>query len=174
MFFAFLAATLFIECENFADKGGWTLDPSSTGEMGSSYLMAHGYGVAVKDAETSFDVERAGRYSLCVRTRNWAAPWSKGAPGIFKLAVDGTLLDKLLGDNGGDWDWVVAGERELAAGRHTLTLRDLAGFNGRADAVIVTDGPTDGETLEKVRLKAQSPAPADGGEYDFIVVGGGV
>ena len=46
------ASALLIECESFANKGGWTLDPSSMGEMGSSYLMAHGYGVPVKDAST--------------------------------------------------------------------------------------------------------------------------
>ena len=37
------ASALMIECESFTNKGGWTLDPSSMGEMGSSYLMAHGY-----------------------------------------------------------------------------------------------------------------------------------
>ena len=36
-----LSVALFIECENFSDPGGWVVDPSSTGEMGSSYLMAH-------------------------------------------------------------------------------------------------------------------------------------
>ena len=174
MFWAIFAATLFVECENFADRGGWTLDPSSTGEMGSSYLMAHGYGVAVKDAQTPFTVERAGRYSVCARTRNWAAQWTKGAPGIFRLAVDGKLLDTVLGDNGDAWGWVKAGELELAPGRHTLALHDLTGFNGRCDAVVVTDGDTGQAALEKVRLKAQSPAPSDGGEYDFIVVGGGI
>ena len=69
MIFALLSAALFIECENFADKGGWTLDPSSTGEMGSSYLMAHGYGVAVKDASTSFTVEKPGPRVLEVKAR---------------------------------------------------------------------------------------------------------
>ena len=48
-----LAATVFIECESFSNPGGWTVDPSSMSEMGSSYLMAHGYGVPVADAETT-------------------------------------------------------------------------------------------------------------------------
>ena len=174
MIFALLSAALFIECENFADKGGWTLDPSSTGEMGSSYLMAHGYGVAVKDASTSFTVEKPGRYSVCARTRNWAAEWTKGAPGLFRIVVDGRMLDTDMGENGPEWSWVKAGEVELSAGRHTLALRDLTGFNGRCDAVAVTAGATDEKTLESIRLKAQSPVPVDGGEYDFIVVGGGV
>jgi hypothetical protein len=174
MIFALLSAALFIECENFADKGGWTLDPSSTGEMGSSYLMAHGYGVAVKDASTSFTVEKPGRYSVCARTRNWAAEWTKGAPGIFRIVVDGRMLDTVMGENGPEWSWVKAGEVELSVGRHTLALRDLTGFNGRCDAVAVTAGATDEKTLESIRLKAQSPVPVDGGEYDFIVVGGGV
>ena len=67
------ASALMIECESFTNKGGWTLDPSSMGEMGSSYLMAHGYGVPVKDASTEFSVERTGRYRVMVRTRNWVS-----------------------------------------------------------------------------------------------------
>ena len=149
-------------------------DPSSTGEMGSSYLMAHGYGVPVKDASTSFAVGKSGRYSVCVRTRNWAAEWTKGAPGLFRVIIDGKPLDTVMGDNGPEWSWAKAGEVELASGSHTLALRDLTGFNGRADAVVVTAGATDEKTLEALRLRAQSPVPVDGGEYDFIVVGGGM
>jgi ABC-type multidrug transport system fused ATPase/permease subunit len=85
MLTVFLAATLFIECESFSDHGGWTLDPSSTGETGSSYLMAHGCGSPVKDASTEISLTRPGRYRVCVRTRNWA----DGAPGRFRVLVDG-------------------------------------------------------------------------------------
>lgn len=174
MLCAILASALFIECEGFADRGGWTLDPSSTGEMGSSYLMAHGYGRAVEDATTEFTLDRAGRYSVMARTRNWASQWSEGAPGLFLLVLDGKALGKTLGDNAGGWRWVKAGELELAAGRHTLALRDLSGFNGRCDAVVLTDGRTDELSLERLRARSQARTPVDGGEYDFIVVGGGI
>ena len=174
MFLAVLASALFIECESFSDKGGWTLDPSSTGEMGSSYLMAHGYGVPVKDASTAFSVERAGKYRVWARTRNWAAEWTKGAPGLFKITVDGRELAKELGKNASQWRWAEAGAIELAAGRHTLSLRDLTGFNARCDAVVIADSAYDEAKLEALRVKSQTRTPLDGGTFDFIVVGGGV
>ena len=168
------ASALMIECESFTNKGGWTLDPSSMGEMGSSYLMAHGYGVPVKDASTEFSVERTGRYRVMVRTRNWAAEWTKGAPGLFRVLTDGRDLGSTMGDNGPTWRWAMAGEIELAAGRHVLALRDMTGFNGRCDAVVVTDGACDETTLENLRLENQARTPVDGGTYNFIVVGGGI
>ena len=43
-------ASRFVECETFTDYGGWVVDPHSMKRMGSSYLMAHGYGTPVRDA----------------------------------------------------------------------------------------------------------------------------
>ena len=43
-------ASRFVECETFTDYGGWVVDPQSMKRMGSSYLMAHGYGTPVRDA----------------------------------------------------------------------------------------------------------------------------
>ena len=37
------------------------------------------------------------------------------------------------------WAWQKAGEIDLGAGRHTLALHDLTGFNGRCDAIYMTD-----------------------------------
>ena len=39
-----LAATVFVECENFKDLGGWAVETQSMRQLGSSYVMAHGYG----------------------------------------------------------------------------------------------------------------------------------
>ena len=61
-------ASRFVECETFTDCGGWVVDPHSMKRMGSSYLMAHGYGVPVKDATRIVNFAEAGRYtvhSLC-------------------------------------------------------------------------------------------------------------
>ena len=63
----------------FADKGGWTVEQQFIHQMGSSYLLAHGIGVApVADAKTSFHVETEGEYTLFVRTKNWTKYWSDG------------------------------------------------------------------------------------------------
>jgi len=50
------AATKWIETESFASQGGWALDTQFIDIMRSLYLMAHGMGKAVKDAETEVEV----------------------------------------------------------------------------------------------------------------------
>lgn len=47
------AATLYVECESFAELGGWVVDPHSMKALGSSYVMAHGIGKPVADAKTT-------------------------------------------------------------------------------------------------------------------------
>ena len=48
------AETILLECEQFEDLGGWSLDSQFIDEMGSSYLLAHGLGKPVADATTTF------------------------------------------------------------------------------------------------------------------------
>lgn len=63
------AQSIFLEAEGFADIGGWTNDNQSMMQMGSPYLIAHGLGRPVKDAQTSFKAPSDGVYRLWVRTR---------------------------------------------------------------------------------------------------------
>ena len=65
-----LAATLFVECENFEKLGGWAVETQSMRQLGSSYVMAHGYGVPVDDALTHLAAPEDGDYVLWARTRN--------------------------------------------------------------------------------------------------------
>lgn len=51
------ADNIFIEAESFDNKGGWVLDNQSMKQMGSSYLLAHGLGIPVKNASTKFQIE---------------------------------------------------------------------------------------------------------------------
>ena len=55
-----------VECERFADKGGWAVDSQFIDEMGSSYLLAHGLGKPVADAVTRIDVKKK-RTVRCIR-----------------------------------------------------------------------------------------------------------
>ena len=50
-----------MECEQFADKGGWTIDSQVIDEMGSAYLLAHGVGKPVADAKTRVAAEFKGK-----------------------------------------------------------------------------------------------------------------
>ena len=153
---------LFLEAESFASLGGWVIDQQSVREMGSPYIMAHGLGVPVADAVGKFQVAESARFRIYARTRNWTAPWSKNAAGRFKLKIDGASLPTVLGTEGDAWHWQAAGELELAAGVHTLALQDLTGFNGRCDAIYLTDGeeapPEEADALAELRYRLACPS----------------
>lgn len=68
---------IFIEAENFGDKGGWITDAQSMETIHSSYIMAHGMGIPVADAKTKITAQAAGKYNVWVLTRNWSAVWNK-------------------------------------------------------------------------------------------------
>ncbi len=169
----------FIEAESFDDLGGWVIDGQSIGQMGSPYIMAHGLGEPVKDAVTTVTLE-SGRYAFYVRTRNWNAAWNdKGVAGKFKLAVDCEEFSDVLGGGKEYWHWQKAGERELSGGKHELRLADLTGFNGRCDAVYITDEgdvpPEEHAELERLRQSFISPEIENTETvYDLVVAGGGV
>src|SRR5258708_265157 len=97
------SAEVFVEAESFAAPGGWTLDTQFIDIMGSPYLLAHGLGTPVKDAETRVNFPEAGKYRVLVRTKDWVAPWkAPGAPGKFQVLVDGQPLDTTFGTVGAD------------------------------------------------------------------------
>jgi hypothetical protein len=155
------AGAFFVEAERFAEHGGWVIDQQFTDQMGSPFLMAHGLGRPVKDAETVAETA-PGTYRLWVRTRDWCAP---SGPGEFEVLVNGNSAGRFGKGGDGTWSWWKGGA-VVVKERTELALRDLTGFAGRVDALaFVPEGKTPPE-----RVKA---APVDGGEYDLVVVGGG-
>ena len=108
------AQHVLLEAEQFADTGGWDVDQQSMDQMGSPYLLAHGLGVPVRDAVTTEKFPSPGRYRAWVRTRDWVAPWkAPGAPGRFKLLVDGKPLAQTFGTEGEAWHWQDGGSFDL-------------------------------------------------------------
>ena len=179
--------TLYFETETFADKGGWGIDTQSVELVGSPYLIAHGWGTPVADAKTTAEFPKPGTYRVFARTRNWVAPWTpEYAPGRFQIAVDGKPLETEFGTNGVDWSWQEGGTVEISADRLKveLSLHDLAGFDGRVDAILFTadkDFTPSNElsALAKMRKDAlripdETPVAGDGKVYDLVVVGGGI
>ena len=173
----------------FADKGDWTVEQQFVLQMGSSYLLAHGIGTPLeKDAVTTVEVPADGDYHLLVRTKNWTAFWSEGkTPGIFSVKVDGVADEAEFGlgcegatrSERAAWYWQQGGTWHLTAGKHTLALHDLTGFDGRCDAIILTtsDEVPDRslETYRALRASLLGPnEPVDKGTYDLVVVGGGM
>ena len=176
------AETILLECEQFKDLGGWSIDSQFIDEMGSSYLLAHGLGHPVADATTTFEVKEGGRYNVFVRTKNWTAKWSTelGA-GRFNLIVNGEKLSNLLGVQGkGEWLWVKVDDVTLKAGTNTLALHDVSGFDGRCDAIgFSTDSPDDVDPAGRPCLNWYDVRPfstiaCSGCTYDLCVVGGGI
>ena len=175
------APVVLLEAEAFANLGGWLVDQQFMDQMGSPYLLAHGLGEPVRDAETTVQFPTTGKYRVWVRTRDWVAPWkAPGAPGRFKVLVNGKPLSVTFGTEGAAWHWQDGGT--VKVGREAkVALHDLTGFEGRCDAVLFARDlsfkpPNDLSALTAFRRQALGlpEAPEDGGRYDLVVVGGGI
>lgn len=171
------ARSILIEAEDFADHGGWVLDSQFETIMGSPYLLAHGLGRPVADASTMIRVAEAGAYHVWVRAKDWVPGHH---PGRFKLLINGAPLATEFGANDEDWSWQYAGTVDLAEGAVSLALHDLTGFDGRCDAIYFSADPAAPPNgVAEARgwrraLRGLPEHPVDAGDYDVIIVGGGV
>jgi len=171
----------FVEAESFTDKGGWVMDNQSEDQMGSPYLLAHGLGVPVKDAQTTILVKETGCFYFWVRTRDWVKTWNKGSsPGRFNLKVNGKAIETVFGTDKAEWSWQYGGKVKLNKGDNQLQLHDLTGFEGRCDAIYFSTDPDDVPFFDKEaltqfrRTKLGISEPIVQGSYDLVVVGGGI
>ena len=173
---------ILIETESFGNTGGWVLDQQFMDQMGSPYLLAHGLGRPVRDAETTVNIPVQGTWHVYARTYNWTSPWtSSPGPGKFKVRIAGKQMKNTLGAEGGGWHWQYAGKVKLNAGETSVALSDLTGFDGRCDALYLT---MDQEAvsadpdayIDRVRDEAMKNREAAAGvrKFDFVVVGGGI
>ena len=109
------------------------------------------------------------------------APWNApGAPGKFQLLVNGKAIPEIFGTKSATWHWHDGGVVHVGK-EARLALHDLTGFEGRCEAILFCKDkvfkPTDDiEALTKFRrqLLGLSDKPANGGEFDLIVAGGGL
>ncbi len=174
------ASDILLETESFDNHGGWKLDTQFITEMGSPYLLAHGLGKSVDDANTTINVDQSGTYHVFVRTKDWVARWkAEGEPGRFQVMVNGTALKETFGTKSPEWFWHDGGEVKLAAGENKISLHDLTGFDGRCDAIYFTQGdespPNDANNLaswRREKLGLTEKITSKNG-YDLVVVGGG-
>jgi hypothetical protein len=174
--------TVLIEAERFEDLGGWVPDSQFMDQMGSPFLLAHGLGEPVEDARTTIQLPSPGKYHVWVRTRDWVATWNApGAPGRFQLVIDGRPLETVFGTQRADWHWQAGGTVDLDETTVELRLRDLTGFAGRCDAIVLSADPEftppDAEPALTRFRRAQLNLPAHpklAGQFDLVVVGGGI
>lgn len=175
-------STVFVEAEGFTQRGGWSVDPQFMDQMGSPYLLAHGLGRPVADATTELNLPSEGNYRVWVRTKDWVAKWkAPGTPGRFQLLINGKALETDFGTEGENWHWQDGGVIDMSAGKNSLALHDLTGFEGRCDAIVFTrdtslSPPNTEPAMAQFRLKhlglPEQPEPS--GEFDFVVSGGGI
>lgn len=176
------AASVWLEAENFTNKGGWVVDQQFMDLMGSPYLMAHGMGVPVEDASAKVQIPESGAYCVYVRTFNWTSPWHQGeGPGKFRLKVGNKRFSTVLGCEGNEWKWQYAGKVDLKKGETTISLTDMTGFNGRCDAIYLTTDSKEVPPADKVGLEAfrrrmldLPVSPVMHQSYDLVVIGGGI
>ncbi len=170
----------FIEAEHFEDTGGWVIDQQGIPSMGSSYLMAHGLGIPVRDAKTRLNLKSSGTYKVWVRTRNWVAAWNNDhAPGKFQVLINQKPLPVTFGTKDATWHWQDGGKIKLEGDNIEIALHDLSGFNGRCDAIFITDDlefvpPNDLLSLKLFRKQFNPPSIKEFGHFDLVVVGGGI
>lgn len=169
-----------VETCGFAEPGGWSLDTQFYQQMGGAFLLAHGMGVPVANAKTTFTLPAAGKWNVWVRTRNWC-PGEWEAPGRFKIKVDGKALEPVFGTEPG-WAWQSGGVLDATAAEHTLELEDLTGFDGRCDAIFFTQEtapklPND-DLVElaawKDRVSGRANREIGESTFDVVIVGGGM
>lgn len=173
---------VFIEAESFNNQGGWVIDQQSMDQMGSAYVMAHGLGRPVDNAVTKVQIPEKGKYRVWVRTRNWVSPWGAAeSPGRFQVIINGNPLKTTFGTTGAEWYWQDGGSVQLTRGNVEIALHDLTGFNGRCDAIILSGDmkfipPEEKDELSRFRAKQLNlpKEPVQAGEYDLVVVGGGM
>ncbi len=184
------AQSIFLEAEGFGNIGGWTNDNQSVSQMGSPYLIAHGLGRPVADAETVFEAPEAGEYRLWVRTRDWTRPWGRTeSPGRFQVIVNGKPSEETFGTKTEEWAWQDGGTVTLTKGENKISLHDLTGFEGRCDAIYLTQDldaeapePTVDFRRKALGIKASALRLRSGTgqrrsgtrKFDFVVVGGGI
>ena len=172
---------VWLEAEGFNTLGGWVIDQQSADQMGSAYIMAHGMGIPVEDAQTVCHIPRQGEWAVWVRTRDWTAPWKRGTPaGRFHVVVNGQRLPAVMGTKGGAWHWQKAGAIALEKGAAKIALHDLTGFNGRCDALYLTTDPAvtpEGDAVKLAVFRKETMGlkrKDDPVVYDLAIAGGGM
>lgn len=174
--------SVFVETAHFGRLGGWKLDTQFENYLGFSYLLAHGLGRPVKNADASVEFPTAGRYHTWVLTKDWC-PGDWDSPGQFRVKLNDTTLETTFGTEPG-WTWQSGGTVDISEEDHlhsTLSLQDLTGFEGRCSAVYFSlDAndipPIDRDTLPGWRRRkvGLSSEVIDEGSYDLVIVGGGI
>ncbi len=169
---------IWLEAEDFDDLGGWTKDWQFMDQMGSPYIFSIGYGSPVEQARTQANVPKPGYYRLWVRTHDWLTDYH---PGQFKVEINQNQSGKVFGRSGEeDWVWEDGGVFYLED-KLDVRINDMTGYYGRCDAIVFSSDtiwvpPFSKEDIAPLRIQYGpiSQQIRDAGQYDVVVVGGGI
>lgn len=172
---------IWLETEQFQDRGGWTIESQFIDLMGSSYLLAHGLGEPVEDAKTRVSFPKTGKYHFWVRTKDWLPKGQGEGPGKFNVLINGMNCGSDFGSDGiREWHWVYGGETNISTEEVEISLKDLSGFDGRCDLICFSQKkiklPDDIKEIDILRNKYLEidTMSSSGKKYDLVVGGGGV
>lgn len=172
---------VWVETEQFQNKGGWIIESQFIDLVGSSYLLAHGLGEPVEDAKTKVIFPKAGKYHFWVRTKDWLLEGQGEGPGKFNVLINGVKHGPDFGsDRINGWHWVYGGETFINTEEVEISLKDLSGFDGRCDLICFSEKkmklPDDTKEIDVLRNKyiKIDTIPSSGKKYDLVVGGGGV
>jgi len=102
-----------LEASSFTNTGGWKIDTQHYLQMGGNYLLAHGMGKPVEDAETTINLPSAGKWNVWVRNRDWCkGDWQ--SPGRFQVMVEDKPLKVTFGEADQSWHWQSGGSVEIS------------------------------------------------------------
>lgn len=176
---SFSQTGVLVEASSFENFGGWLLDTQFYQQMGGFQLLAHGMGQPVENASTRVKLPKSGVWNVYVRTKDWC-PGNWESPGRFKVHINGQTLQETLGTQKG-WGWQSAGSVKLAQGTSTIEVQDLTGFEGRFDAIYLSQelNPNLPNTPEdlfhwKDVMTGRSALTIQQQNFDFVVCGGGI
>ena len=172
------AQTIWLETESFDERGGWTNDAQFIDQMGSPYLMAVGLGQPVDDAVATATLTKPVPYRLWARTKDWVP---EHHPGRFQIILGGKPAEHTFGESGrSGWTWEDGGVHQLS-GDVELRLRDLTGYYGRCDAIVLAADldwtpPSDVEEIARLREEhgGVSREAKQMPRHDVVVIGGGL
>jgi hypothetical protein len=169
---------IWLEAEQFDNRGGWIIDSQFVDQMGSPYLLAAGMGTPVEDAVHVASVPSPGSYRLWARTRDWAPAHH---PGRFHILLQGMPAAHAFGASGrAGWHWEDGGVHRLGS-TVCVALNDLTGYYGRCDAIVFAADiawapPESIDDIEALRRTCGgiSPDVSEAAPVDVVVIGGGL
>ena len=153
-----VAEATYVDPRGFADTGSWSFNQDGNVDilvgLTKSENEGNFNGEGTSPAKTTLIVDKAGKYNLWVRAKDYAT--NKPGTRFFHISFNGQKYPEKFGDHGKDgYAWEPAGTYDLQPGSYDFELLDTSGFYARFGGVIITPDlsfvpPADDAALRKI------------------------